>query len=118
MRRLPVLVLGCAVTVTYAGAYSKAEHGPIREGIGDPYFLDVCRYIRQNTRPDECTVFDRPRLLSLLTGHPATTYDYQAPETATLDFWRYVNARYLIVTDLPNPEFRSDHRYLRDITAL
>jgi len=106
-----------AVLGSYAAAYVKAGRGPVREGLFDPDFMALCRYIETATPPESRFVFRKPRLLTLVTGRPGAVY---AETSDYADFWKFldsIGADYLIVADVPNEQFDSDRTYLLPFVA-
>jgi hypothetical protein len=97
-RRMAATLL-LMVMISYAGAYSRADFGPIRQGIGDPEFLKLCHYISEDTPKESVFLFAKPRLLVLLTGRKASAY--QDPLSRD-ELWNYCSQRnigYLIIYD-------------------
>jgi hypothetical protein len=110
----PWIVSGAAAaTIALFGfANARTDWGPIRDGIGDPEFIALCSFIDHETSPSDLLVFRKPRLLALLTGHRSTVYPMHLDHESTTDEeWAYLQrtrARYLVVTDLSDVEFKSD----------
>jgi hypothetical protein len=102
------VLLAAAVIVSYAGAYSRLDFGPNREGPGTPDFAELCSYIRNNTAPASRFIFRKPRALALFTGRSAAIYsDPRDPA----HLWRYIQAigaDYIVAGQV----FEDDRRYL------
>jgi hypothetical protein len=98
-------VVAASVMFVYGLIYFRADHGPLREGLFDPEFVDVCRFLRSNTQPDDHILFDKPRLLSLATGRAAAICEEAASPAAVWTLVRLVNASYLLTADLPDEDF-------------
>ncbi len=109
--RIAVLLLTAAAGLSYAGAYSKTDFGSIREGVRDPYFEQLCDYIRGNTKPQDVFVFQNPRVLALFTGRRVSIYQtVEAPDA----LWKYldeIDARHIVVANI----FEGDRRYLQPL---
>lgn len=101
-----------AAAILFAAAYTKADWGPIREGIGDPEFMAVCTFLDRQMKPADLAIFRKPRLLALVTAHSSTVYPMHLDRDPTPDeIWRYlltVRARYVVVGHVPDPDFSTD----------
>ena len=100
-----------AVVFSFGTMYARFGRGPIHEGISDPEFAEVCRYIRGNTQPADVFLFRKPRLLSLLTDRPASIYQ-PADYAALWDYMGSIQASYLLVADVPEDDFAADRTFL------
>lgn len=77
------LVMGACATVVLTGVafnLSAIETGPIREGILEPSFADVCSFVRDKTPADALIVSWNPRVFALYTGRKSALY----PQTEKL----------------------------------
>lgn len=101
-----------AVAATYAGAYSTMNWREIREGIGDPDFVALSDYIKQNSARADVLVFLKPRVLALLTGHPSATYPSHASLVEMESFLRQFHACYVVDTNLEHADFTPDRETL------
>jgi hypothetical protein len=104
-----------AVVFSYGSMYLKAERTPIREGLFDPEFADLCGYIRANTSPESRFLFRKPRLLSLATDRAAAVY--HTPDNRA-DLWEFARSKgvsYIVLADVPNGDFATDRTYLRGL---
>lgn len=101
-----------ATVVTFAGAYSRYDWSEIREGIGDPEFMQVADFIKESVPPGDLVVFLKPRLLALETGHPGTTYPNHATAEQLEQYLRNAHARYVVDTNLTAPGFEPDHEVM------
>ena len=114
----PAVAAGlAAVLFSYGTIYAQADRGPILEGTFDPDFVALCRYVEANTAPGSRMIFRKPRLLTLITDRPSAIY-HEPPEKSGLwDFMRSQAIAYVVVGDVPSPEFDSDRMYLRPFVA-
>jgi hypothetical protein len=113
-------ILACAlalVALSYGSMYWKSDRGPIRDGLFDSDFADVCRYVRTSTSASSRFLFRKPRVLSLATGRMAATTQDLATPADMWNFIRSIGASYVIVANVTDPEFASDRIYLRDFVA-
>ena len=95
----------------YAWRYSKTDFGPIREGLGDPAFTRVCDYIRSQTPGGSVFIFDRPRLLALVTGRHASGYHEPADDTELWSYFSRIFAGYVLI----DRDFPDDRSYLEPL---
>jgi hypothetical protein len=100
---VPVLV----VVLSYANFFRCADYGPILETDGRPSFIELCRFIKANTNPDDVFIFRRSRALSLFTARPAGVYSLGQREGVGGDLEKFQVA--YIVT---SPIFEEDRRVL------
>jgi len=111
LRRAGTPVLLALITVSYAEAYARLEYGPIKQGASDPHFGELCAYVATHAAPDSRFIFEKPRILSLLTRRSASGY-HDATDPGEL--WRYsraIGASYWI---LSRTSYR-DQLYLRPV---
>jgi hypothetical protein len=107
--RTPALTAAAAaVALTYAGLYSRQNWGPIREGLGDPDFVSMGRYIQANTEPGAVVAFRKPRILALASGHPSAVYPTTGTPTELAEFLRTFRPRYALVAAVPHQDFDPD----------
>lgn len=123
-QRLPAgmrrAVLACcigAVLASYGTVYLKADLSPIREGLFDPDFVELCQFIRSNTPADSRFIFRKPRVFTLGTDRAAATYHQPADRGDLWKFIRSIGASYIIVANIPAVDFESDRTYLRPFVA-
>src|SRR5260370_3060458 len=83
---------------SYAGAYSKVEHGPFTQSVGDPRFMELCEYIKKETARESIFLFAKPRLLSLLTDRPASGYQDPTRQSELWDYCSEIRANYIITS--------------------
>ena len=113
-RRAEFTLAGVLVAVMiggYASRFSAVDFGPIREGLGNPAFAQICEYIRSQTPERSVIVYDRPRLLAMLSGRHASAYHEPADDR---DLWNYfggISARYVLV----DREYPDDREYLEPL---
>ena len=86
-------------------------------GSLDPDFIATSQYIQAHTLPTDRVIFRKPRLLSLLTGRAAATYDENSDTGELWKLARSIGASYLIQADVPQEEFISDRTYLGAFVA-
>jgi hypothetical protein len=109
---ITVAVLILVAGTAYFTGYRRAEFGPIAESIASEPFNQLCDFIRHSTTPEDVVVFNRARLLSLVTGRRAAIYriygtaDDYAAQAADLE---RIRANYLIVG---SSVFEDDRRFL------
>ena len=104
-----------AVVFSYGSMYLKADQTPIREGLFDPEFADLCRYIRANTSPASRFLFRKPRLLSLATNRAAAVYHTPDDRAELWEFARSKGVSYIVLADVPDGDFATDRTYLRGL---
>jgi hypothetical protein len=113
-RRRELLLGGFLVATLlggYASRFSKTDFGPIREGLGNPAFLLMSDYIRNQTPERSVIVYERPRLLTLVSGRAVSAYDEPADNG---ELWRYfdgISAGYVLV----DREYPDDREYLEPL---
>ncbi|MGH9721114.1 MAG: hypothetical protein ACRD8O_12945, partial [Bryobacteraceae bacterium] len=108
--RLPrwcTIALAAVIAMFYAGAYSRLEGGPIREGVSDPDFLALCTYIRDRTPLNAAILFDKARLLALLTRRQAAKAHRGSPESLWT-YCRQAGIQYVIVSKFPRDRYVID----------
>jgi len=104
-------VLLAIMVCGYAACFSRIPAGPIRSGLGDPIFLQVCRYINSQTPPGSVFVFAKPRLLALATRHQAAAYHQPPTDGELWNYFRTIGVRYVLV----NREFEDDRAFLEPL---
>lgn len=102
-----------AVLLTYAGLYSKQNWTTIREGVGDPEFISMANFIRQNVEPGEIITFRKPRVLALTSGHPSATYPNEATAQQLSEFLSSFHVQYVLAAKLTHEDFVPDQAVLR-----
>ena len=88
-------LFACLLSVSAADAYARADYGPIREGWGDPRYRELESWINRSTPQDAVFLAAKPRLLSLLTGRPASGYQ----DHDLLNYCQRIGVKYVLVTD-------------------
>jgi hypothetical protein len=100
-----------AVMASYVGQYTKLSFGPIQYGVTRAETQQLYDYVSREIGEDEVVICRKPRALSLFTRRAAAVWHY-APEDAQLwDFFRRINASYLIVG--PSYAMTYDQNYIR-----
>jgi len=113
-------VLACcivAVLASYGTTDLKADRGPIREGLFDPDFVELCRFVRSNTPADSRFIFRKPRVFILGTDRVAAVYNEPDDRADLWKFIRSIGASYIIVANIPSIDFDSDRTYLQPFVA-
>jgi hypothetical protein len=116
-RRRELLLGGFLVATLlggYASRYSKMDFGPIREGLGNPAFMRMSDYIRSQTPEQSVIVYDRPRLLTLVSGRAVSAYDEPADNGETWRYFSGISAGYVLV----DREYTDDRVYLEPLLLL
>lgn len=84
------------IGLSYVGQYSKADFGPIPEGIGKRETQEFFQYVRTRTEPDAVFIFRKPKALGLFGERRSSVY----PATGTdRGIWAYItniHASYLV----------------------
>ena len=99
-----LLVALCGFTVRY----SRLDTQPIRNGLGDPAFVQVCDYIVHQTPRGSIFIFGKPRLLALLTRRNAAAWYQPAADADLWNYFRTIHARYVLI----DRDFADDREYL------
>ncbi|MGH9837768.1 MAG: hypothetical protein ACREEM_03180 [Blastocatellia bacterium] len=86
-----------AILASYAGQYARLDYGPIQEGIAKTETQQLFDYVKRETGENEVVIFGKPRALSLFTGRAAAIWHYSTEDGELWDFFRKVNASYLVV---------------------
>jgi len=97
------------IAISYAGAYMHADFGPITEGVGDPRFAEMCTYVKAHTAPEATFIFEKPRLVSLLTSRRAAGYQDAIDPAQMWDYGHQIGATYWMLSRTS----RRDRLYLR-----
>jgi hypothetical protein len=100
------------ILVSYARQYTALDYGPIRRGINTTETQQIFEYVKNEVGEKEVVIFIRPRALSLFTGRASATWHANQDDEGLLDFFRQINASYLIVG--PENLDPADQTYLRD----
>jgi 4-amino-4-deoxy-L-arabinose transferase-like glycosyltransferase len=104
------LTLALAIVVSYAGAFTSLDFGPIRAGVGTPQAQALFDFVRTQTRPDDVFVFQKPRALALFTGRRASGHSEHPTDEQLWSYLRQIQANYVV--DVTSPEFASSHELL------
>jgi hypothetical protein len=107
-RSVPIILL-IVFTISYTSAYAHLNFGPIEQGIGDPRFLQVCKYIENGTGRQEVIVFSKPRLLALMTDRRAAAYHQPEMDSELWRFFEDISADYVLTSE----DLRSDVTYMQ-----
>jgi hypothetical protein len=94
-------------SIAYISQYRSFKPGPIADGVLTPGFADLCTYVETHTLPDDRFIFENPRVLSLYTRRPAGVYPLHGPADLTWEYRRRINARYIVDTDILEPDTRT-----------
>jgi hypothetical protein len=94
--------------MSYAGAYSRVNFGPISQGPTAPESLALYRFITTSTPATSVFVFRRPRALALFTGRSASVYAMAANDADTWAYLDKIRARYIAAGRV----FPEDQTYL------
>ena len=100
-RRHVALAFLAIVALVYGARYSTLRYGPLPDGVAAPESVELFRFVKQNTSPQDIFVFSKPRALALFTGRRAS-----APFTPDdpCRLWRYlteIGATYVITGPPP-----------------
>ncbi len=103
----------------FALGHATAARGPIREGIGDPRFLQCTAFLAETSPANARVVFRKPRLLSLLSGRASSSYAIDQSQDGFWSYFTTLGATHLVVDNTwTSPDF--DHKakeYLRVVVA-
>jgi hypothetical protein len=97
------------VLASYAGAYTRLERGPFRQGVSTPEAAALFEFIREHTHPDDVVVFQKPRALALYTGRQASGHHYPPSDEHLWRYLRQIGATHVVVT----PQLRASCAVLR-----
>jgi hypothetical protein len=84
----PGAVLGMGILAVSLIQYRRCDFGALREGIGKAESVALFDYVRRQTRPDAVLLFQKPRVMALLTGRRAAANHIPADDA---DLWRYLH---------------------------
>ncbi|MDB5391388.1 MAG: hypothetical protein JWM11_7034 [Planctomycetaceae bacterium] len=96
---------------SFASYYSRADFGPITQGVESESARELFEFVRDRTPRGEVTLFFKPRALALFTDHPASAFPTGSSED---EFWRYadsINAGLIIVRDNARLEVLEDKTF-------
>ncbi|MCI0336966.1 MAG: glycosyltransferase [Acidobacteria bacterium] len=85
------------VMVSYTGQFATMDYRPIQTGIGKPETQQLFETVKREVGENEVVIFRKPRALTLFTGRASATWHYPRDDAELFDFFRHVNASYLIV---------------------
>ncbi|HWB83410.1 MAG TPA: hypothetical protein VG675_04670 [Bryobacteraceae bacterium] len=108
MRLAAAPVLIAALAVSSGTALLHADSGPIREGLLDPEFQQLCSYIRSSTPADSVFLFRKPRILALYTDRHAAVSSHSTNDSHLWLVIGQLRAGYIILA----PEFTDDYSVL------
>ncbi len=66
-----ILIASIFLFTSSRSAYVNLQNGRAINGPFDPYSLEVYNYIKEETPPDSVVVFFKPRVMVIMTEHPA-----------------------------------------------
>jgi len=95
-RRHVALAFLAIVVLVYGARYSTLRYGPLPDGVAAPESVELFRFVKQNTAPQDIFVFSKPRALALFTGRRASA-SFTPNDPCRL--WRYfteIGATYVI----------------------
>ena len=101
LRRV-MLILG----LTFAGstalvyAASPVYSQTPEQGITSPEAKALLQFVKQSTPQDARFVFNKPRVLSLLTGRAASAWPARGDDDFLLAYMRAIDAGYLVLSDI------------------
>ena len=87
-----VALLSISATIFYATSVRSS----LRNGVHAVPAVELFEYVREEVPEDAVCVFSKPRVLALFTGRPAAKYNDAADLDLMLEFFRKIEARYLI----------------------
>jgi len=96
------------VATTYASAVRWNSRQPRHPDVATSEARELFNYLKQNTRPDDLLVFQKPRILALFTGRSTTMLAPDEPAAASAQFFSANHARFLIqnqAMSYPIPEY-------------
>lgn len=103
----------------FALGHARAARGLLREGIGDPRFLQCTAFLAETSPANARVVFRKPRLLSLLSGRASSAYAIDQSQDGFWSYFTTLGATHLVVDNTwTSPDF--DHKakeYLRVVVA-
>jgi hypothetical protein len=82
------------VGLSYAGAYSKLDSGPLPDGLGAPQTVETFDWVLGHTEPSDVVVFAKSRAMTLATGRPSISYPhiFEYGELSDRELWRHFEA--------------------------
>jgi hypothetical protein len=87
------------IAVGYVQFYRGVSFGPIRQTTGLPEFNQLCQAVRADTAPQDPIIYFRARALSLYTGRPASSYNYQGRDAELWGWAAHIQAKYLVTSN-------------------
>lgn len=112
LRTLTGLVVAL-MGLVYFARFTRADFGPLRQGMADPETVALFEHIQQHTPTDTIFIFQKPRALALYTQRSASAYDEDADDAALWRYFQEVNATYVVVAR----EFKDDVAVLAPFVA-
>ena len=88
-----------ATTASYASGfreYSNKTHRGITDSQAEMFF----DYVRNETPEDSIFVFQKPRVLSLMTGRTASAWPVRDKQDLLLEYMNTIGARYFVASDI------------------
>jgi hypothetical protein len=99
------------ITIAFLIRYMGIDTAPIREGLGDASFARSCEFIRNSTPKNSVLIFNKPRLLALVTERSASGYDTPDDGWKLWEYFTSISAHYVLV----NRHFSDDRDYLEPL---
>jgi hypothetical protein len=87
--RVPGAVLAAGILAISLTQYRHCDFGALREGIGKTESAALFDYVRRETSPDAVLLFQKPRVMALLTGRRAAANHLPADDA---ELWHYLHA--------------------------
>lgn len=94
---LSVLTILPTILCATSEVCAPFRRSSLKDGIHATSTSELFEYVRKEIPQGAVCVFFRPRVLALFTGHPAANYHKRGDLRLMLEFFRKINARYLIV---------------------
>jgi hypothetical protein len=66
-----LLIAGIFLFTSGRSAFVNLQNGRMINGPFDPYSMEVYNYIKEETPPDSVIIFFKPRVMVIMTDHPA-----------------------------------------------
>lgn len=95
--RTTAVVLVLLIMISYCGQYSRANFGPISEGVGRETSVQMFNFIVNNTDSSDVFICRKPRAFALFTGRSATVYRPGQDDGELWSFAQSIGAKYLVV---------------------
>jgi hypothetical protein len=106
--------LAAALFLSYTGWYSQANFAPFPDGLRDPQFQEMTRYVEAESDSGARFMFRKPRLFALASGRPAAMYP-RDQEEHVFEFIQLERLTHVITADLPLLDFETDREFLQPL---